>query len=94
MGQETASGNGVTVRVWAVGTDEIAWIEILRGDLDAQRFDVVYRQEPQAAESAFTRDDPQPVANALYYVRLRQKYPVAGRVAQAWSSPVWVVQNQ
>ena len=94
MGQETASGNGVTVRVWAVGTDEIAWIEILRGDLDAQRFDVVYRQEPQAAECAFTWDDPQPVANALYYVRLRQKDPVAGRVAQAWSSPIWVVQSQ
>ena len=54
MGQETASGNGVTVRVWAVGTGEFAWIEILRGDLDAQRFDVVYRREPQAAEGAFT----------------------------------------
>ena len=94
MGQETASGNGVTVRVWAVGTDEIAWIEVLRGDLDAQRFEVVYRQEPQAAECAFTWDDPQPVANALYYVRLRQKDPVAGRVAQAWSSPIWVIQDQ
>ncbi len=94
MGQETASGNGVTVRVWAVGTDEIAWIEILRGDLDAQRFEVVYRQEPQAAECAFTWDDPQPVANALYYVRLWQKDPVAGRVAQAWSSPIWVIQDQ
>ena len=93
MGQETASGNGVTVRVWAVGTDEIAWIEILRGDLDAQRFEVVDRQEPQAADCAFTWDDPQPVANALYYVRLRQKDPVAGRVAQAWSSPVWVVRQ-
>ena len=94
MGQETASGNGVTVRVWAVGTDEIAWAEVLRGDLDAQRFDVVYRREPQAADCSFTWDDPQPVANALYYVRLRQRDPVAGRVAQAWSSPVWVVQSQ
>ena len=93
MGQETASGNGVSVRVWAVGTDEIAWIEILRGDLDAQRFDVVYRREPAEAECAFTWDDPQPVANALYYVRLRQQAPVAGRVVQAWSSPVWVVRQ-
>ncbi len=93
MGQETASGNGVSVRVWAVGTDDIAWVEILRGDLDAQRFDVVYRREPNAAESAFTWNDPRPVANALYYVRLRQQAPVAGRVAQAWSSPVWVVQT-
>ncbi|MCY4437910.1 MAG: DUF3604 domain-containing protein [Chloroflexi bacterium] len=94
MGQETASGNGVSVRVWTVGTAELAWIEILRGDLDAQRFDVVYRREPETAEAAFTWDDPQPVANALYYVRLRQKEPVAGRVVQAWSSPVWVVQNK
>ncbi len=91
MGQDTPSGAGVTVRVWAVGTDEIAWIEILRGDLDAQRFDVVYRREPQAAFADFTWDDSQPVANALYYVRLRQVSPVAGRVVQAWSSPVWVV---
>ncbi len=94
MGQETASGNGVSVRVWAVGTGNIAWIEILRGDLDAQRFDVVYRREPEAAEAAFSWDDPEPVANALYYVRLRQEEPVAGRVVQAWSSPVWVVQSQ
>ena len=93
MGQETASGNGVSVRVCAVGTDDIAWVEILRGDLDAQRFDVVYRREPNAAESAFTWNDPRPVANALYYVRLRQQAPVAGRVAQAWSSPVWIVQT-
>lgn len=93
MGQETASGNGVSVRVWAVGTDEIAWVEILRGDLDAQRFDVVYRQEPEAWSAELTWDDPQPVANALYYVQLRQKEVFAGRVAQAWSSPVWVVQG-
>lgn len=92
MGQDTASGDGVSVRVWVVGTDEIAWVEILRGDLDAQRFDVVYRREPQATVVAFTWDDPQPVANALYYVRLRQQELVAGRVTQAWSSPVWVVQ--
>ena len=94
MGQETASGDGVSVRVWAVGTDDIAWVEILRGDLDAQRFDVVYRREPNAAECAFAWDDPQPVPNALYYVRLRQQAPVAGRVVQAWSSPVWVVQSK
>ena len=94
MGQETASSNGVSVRVWVVGTGEIGWIEILRGDLDAQRFDVVYRREPDAAGAAFSWDDPQPVANALYYVRLRQKEPLAGRVVQAWSSPVWVVQGQ
>lgn len=91
MGQETASGDGVSARVWAIGTDEIAWVEILRGDLDAQRFDVVYRREPAAADCAFTWDDPQPVANALYYVRLRQKNTVAGRVVQVWSSPVWVI---
>ena len=93
MGQETASGNGVSVRVWAVGSDEIAWVEILRGDLDAQRFDVVYRREPEAWSVAFTWDDPHPVANALYYVRLRQKEYFAGRVAQAWSSPVWVTES-
>lgn len=93
MGQEAASGNGVSVRVWAVGTAEIAWIEILRGDLDAQRFDVVYRREPHAASAAFTWDDPQPVGNAIYYVRLRQVAPVAGRVVQAWSSPVWIVRQ-
>ena len=94
MGQESASGNGVSVRVWAVGTGEIAWVEILRGDLDAQRFDVVYRREPHADSLEFTWDDPHPVTNALYYVRLRQKEPIAGRVVQAWSSPVWVVQSQ
>ncbi len=90
MGGETPAGEGVSVRVWAVGTAEIAWVEVLRGDLEAGRFDVVYRQEPGRAVTDFIWHDPQPVRRALYYVRLRQAAPVAGRVAQAWSSPVWV----
>ena len=31
-----------------------------------------------------------PPARGLYYVRVRQRDLVHGRVAMAWSSPVWV----
>ena len=98
MGGETtiADGQPVNVHVEALGTGPLRWIHVLRADLDRPDagFSVV-RQEWFPGSSApldFSLDwiDDTPPARAIYYVRVRQRDLVHGRVAQAWSSPVWV----
>ena len=98
MGGETtvAAGQPVAVRVETLGTGPLRWIHVLRGDLDCPEagFSVVHQAwfPGSSAPLDFTLDwiDDAPPARAIYYVRVRQRDLVHGRVAQAWSSPVWV----
>ena len=98
MGGETtvAAGQPVAVRVETLGTGPLRWIHVLRADLDRPTPGLVSstkRGSPAAAAPLdFTLDwtDDAPPARAIYYVRVRQRDLVHGRVAQAWSSPVWV----
>lgn len=91
-----ASGEPVKVRVEALGTGPLRWIHILRADLDRpeEGFSVVHQEwfPGSSAPLDFSLDwtDETPPACAAYYVRVRQRDLVHGRVAQAWSSPVWV----
>jgi hypothetical protein len=96
MGGEVRLPTGEPIRVTAtvVGTGPLRLVEVLRGDVDAQTWQVVHRQwfggasAPLEASVDFV--DEAPVAHALYYLRVRQRDFVHGRVAMAWSSPVWV----
>lgn len=98
MGGETtiADGQPVALRVEALGTGPLRWIHVLRADLDQPDagFTVVHQAwfPGSSAPLDFTLDwsDDAPPARAVYYVRVRQRDLVHGRVAQAWSSPVWV----
>lgn len=98
MGGEVsvASGEPVEVRVEALGTGPLRWIHILRADLDRpdEGFSVVRREwfPGSSAPLDFSLEwtDNSPPTRAIYYVRVRQRDLVHGRVAQVWSSPVWV----
>ena len=98
MGGEVglAPGDAADIEVTVAGTGRLRWIEILRADLDRpdDGFTVAHRQWYWGADTV--RDarvewsDPEPPSNGLYYVRTRQIDHVHGRVAEAWSSPIWV----
>lgn len=98
MGGETtiAVGRPVVVHVEALGTGPLRWIHVLRADLDRpdDGFTVVHQEwfPGSSAPLDFALDwtDDSSPARAIYYVRVRQRDLVHGRVAQAWSSPVWV----
>ncbi len=98
MGGETtvAAAQPVAVRVEALGTGPLRWIHILRADLDRPQdgFSVVHQAwfpgSSAPLDFSFDWTDEAPPARAIYYVRVRQRDLVHGRVAQAWSSPVWV----
>jgi hypothetical protein len=95
MGGEARLAAGEPARLTGeiVGAGPLRFVEILRADLDAQEWTVAHRQWwAGSAPTALTLDwtDPAPPARGLYYLRLRQRDLVHGRVAMAWSSPVWV----
>jgi hypothetical protein len=95
MGGEAqlAAGEAVHIRGEIVAAGPLRFVEILRADLDAQEWQIAQRHWWAGnAPTSFSIDwtDPTPPARGLYYIRLRQRDIVHGRVAMAWSSPVWV----
>jgi len=99
MGGEVtlAPGEPVHVRVEVLGTGPLRWVEVLRADLDRPQagFTVVYRDWFAGGSAPCNHriewsDPSPPPGQGLYYVRTRQRDLVHGRVAEAWSSPVWV----
>lgn len=96
MGGECQRAPGTPVRIQAeiTGTGPLRWLEVLRANMDAQAWRIVHRQwfpggsAPLRATVDWT--DAAPPARALYYLRVRQRDLIHGRVAMAWSSPVWV----
>ena len=98
MGGEStvAAGQPVAVRAEALGTGPLRWIHVLRGDLDRPEagFSIVHQAwfpgSSAPLDSSLDWADEAPPARAIYYARVRQRDLVHGRVAQAWSSPVWV----
>lgn len=90
MGGTAKASEGAAIRVEAHGTARIEWVEVLRHVKGEKGFAVVHRVEPRGADVRFEWKDGAVAGDAIYYVRLRQTEKVRDRVAQAWSSPVWV----
>ena len=80
--------------VTAHGTDVIESVEILRYSRPDGGFRVVHDLRPAALDFTWSGRDGGFRDDAIYYLRLRQRSPVRGRVVMAWSSPVWVNARQ
>jgi len=86
-------GNAARLTGAITATGPLRFIEILRGDMDAQEWRIAHRQwfaGNAPTQLALDWTDEAPPTNGLYYVRVRQRDIVHGRIAMAWSSPVWV----
>ncbi len=80
----------VLLRVRVLGTDILDRVEILRHCDGKPGYQVIHDSSPARDQVEFTMQDRDPAPSALYYLRVRQRHLVRGRVAMAWSSPVWV----
>ncbi|HET7769785.1 MAG TPA: CehA/McbA family metallohydrolase [Chloroflexota bacterium] len=95
MGGEARLREGEPARITGeiVASNPLRFVEILRADLEAHEWTVAKRHWwAGGAPTVFQLDwtDDAPPRRGLYYIRLRQRDVVHGRVAMAWSSPVWV----
>jgi hypothetical protein len=84
MGGEIASSDAARkLSIRAHGTRKLAAVEIIRNG------EVVHAEHPHALDFEFTWEDTKPVpAGTYYYLRVTQ---TDGE--QAWTSPVWVGEN-
>ena len=92
MGQIGVLHGTPTLRVRASGTDVIEVVEILKHQPPAKEFFIVKTWRPEVMDFVDDFRDDAFAPGAIYYVRLRQKNLVRGRVAMAWSSPIWTRQ--
>ena len=90
MGQTAALLRPTVVTVEAYGTNRIRRIDVLRYQPGQKDFEVVHQWTPGCLDFLGEHADAEVQSGAVYYVRLEQSVPVRGRVAMAWSSPVWI----
>ncbi len=96
MGGECIRQAGEPVEIIAdvSGSGPLRLVEIVRGDLERGEWRVTHRAWYAGGDAPLDLSlrwvDEAPPARALYYLRVRQRDLVHGRVAMAWSSPVWV----
>ncbi len=89
IGGHVKAPSAVNLAVRAIGTDIIDTVEVLRHVEGRPGFVVVRRLSPAKEVVSVNLTDDSPINDAIYYVRLRQRHLVRGRVAMAWSSPIW-----
>ena len=90
MGSETTADGPPRLHVAAHGTDLIQSVQILRFSKAEGGFSVLFDLEPDALDFSWSGVDSGFRDDAVYYVRLRQRGHVRGRMVMAWSSPIWV----
>ena len=89
-GRNGADTRPVRVECSAVGTDRITLVEVLRHVDGVPGLQVIATRDPGADRFDWAFDDDPGQGGAIYYVRLRQRELIGGRIVMAWSSPVWV----
>ena len=90
MGSQITADGPPRLHVEAHGTDVIESVQVLRFSTAEGGFSVLFDLEPDALDFTWSGIDGGFRDDAVYYVRLRQRGHVRGRVVMAWSSPVWV----
>ena len=90
MGRSVATSAAPRLEVAAHGTDVIDEVQVLRYSRSSRGFDVIESIRPQALDFVWARVDAAFREDSIYYVRLRQRGEIEGRIAMAWSSPIWV----
>jgi hypothetical protein len=78
------------LEITAHGTDIIEEIHVLRHQRSSRGFQIVHAVRPNALDFTWSTVDEGVREDAIYYVRLRQRGHIGGRIAMAWSSPIWV----
>jgi hypothetical protein len=89
MGRSVAA-SAPRLEVAAHGTAIIEEVQVLRYSKSSRVFEVIESIRPQTPDFTWASVDRGFREDSIYYVRLRQRGEIEGRIAMAWSSPIWV----
>lgn len=90
MGRTIAASASPRLEIAGHGTDVIEEVQVLRHSKSARNFNVIHSIRPEALDFTWASIDAGFREDSIYYVRLRQRGHIGGRIAMAWSSPIWV----
>ena len=93
MGCQVVVRGRPSLRIEAHGTAEIEALEVLRHSKSERMFIVLRTLHPGTPDFTWSGTDETFTQDSIYYVRLRQAGLIRGRIAMAWSSPIWVRAN-
>jgi hypothetical protein len=93
-GKRVFSGLAPQITLEVYGTSPVEWAEILKFSQEAKTYEVFRRWAPNSLHLKKAVVDLGKIRRSFYYVRLKQRELVEGRVAMAWSSPIWVEKKQ
>jgi hypothetical protein len=89
-GEKLVVENAPELRVEVHGHSEIEQVEILRYCKSDGGFKVIFSFSPHALDFSWSNLDWGFREDSIYYMRLREAGEIRGRIAMAWSSPIWV----
>jgi len=90
MGRKISATAPPRLEVSAHGTDIIEEVQVLRHSPSTRGFRVIHSIRPDALDFTWANADAGFREDSIYYVRVRQRGQINGRIAMAWSSPIWV----
>ena len=90
MGLHAEHDGPAEIVLEANGTDTIELVELLRWQPGDDAFSVTQAWVPGQLDVAVGHTDADCAPGSIYYARLKQTKEVRGRIAMAWSSPVWI----
>jgi hypothetical protein len=93
MGSQVVVRGRPSLRIEVHGTAEIEAIEVLRHSKSEGMFNVLHTLLPGTPDFTWSGTDETFREDSIYYMRLRQAGLIRGRIAMAWSSPIWVRAN-
>ncbi len=88
---QLADRSSPEIRVRVAGTDHLEFVELVK--YDGKSWSVVLREEPDVKQTEINLTDEEFTRSALYYVRVKQRNIVHNREVRAWSSPIWVTEE-
>ena len=93
MGEVTSAQGPIEGEVLIAAPRAIAWAEVVKHELGSDEWTQVaeWTNADRLIESSF--DDTASGAESVYYLRAELVGETGGRVARAWSTPVWLEQT-
>lgn len=80
-----------------IGTDAIEFADLIKLDIDNKKRMIIKRFTPIDSYKQYVKFifiDKIKSKNQMYYLKVKQRNKIRGRIVMAWSSPIWVLKEK
>jgi hypothetical protein len=80
-----------------IGTDAIEFADLIKLDIDNKKRMIIKRFTPIDSYKQYVKFifiDKIKSKNQMYYLKVKQRNKIRGRIVMAWSSPIWILKEK